>query len=130
MAEESTGKESHAERVGRSGVRKSSLRLPRDSTKDWPANLGELLEWYGHEVTDVNRAAQLRIQEATELVTACLNSEITLEEAGNRAVAVHTRWSDAFPGGIEQVRGMTDEEIYKAMEKKTAKLKPDSGPSR
>ena len=90
MGEESLDKETRAERVGRSGMKKSSLRLPRHSAKDWPANLGELLEWYSHEVTDVNRAAEIRVRDATKFVTACLSGEITLEEAGERANA-HTR---------------------------------------
>jgi hypothetical protein len=77
-------KKTHAERVRRrGGVKKSSLVLPPNSKYDWPANLSELLEWYGHEITDVSRAAQMRIAAATKIVDDCVKGKINLEEAGD-----------------------------------------------
>jgi hypothetical protein len=108
----------HAERVQRNRHKKPSLKLPPDSKYDWPKDLGELVEWYTHEVEDITRAAQLRIKDATAFVSACANREISLEEAAEQWNAYGSRWgSDTFPGGVDLVRGMTDEEILEAMKK-------------
>lgn len=111
-------KETHAALVRRrGGVKKSSLVLSPDSKYDWPKNLAELLEWYGHEITDVNRAAQMRIAAATRIVDDCVKGKSSLEEAGQRVLGEYDdRWRDVFYGGVNQVRGMTDDEIYKAMD--------------
>ncbi len=66
MDNEAPGGQTHAQRVRR-GRKKSNLKFPRGSKYDWPANLGELFEWYSDEMTDLSRAAQLRIQEATRI---------------------------------------------------------------
>jgi len=118
MAEQSEEKKgTHAGRVRRhGGIKKTSLVLPPDAKDDWPLNLRELLEWYGHQVTDVSKAAQLRITEATRIVDDCFNGKTTLKEAGERVSQYDHRWRDVFRGLVDHVRGMTDEEIYKAMD--------------
>ena len=109
MVDETSKKETHADRVRQVRGRKSTLKLPPDAKSDWPANLGELLEWYSDEVTDISRATQLRMQEATRIVADCTKGEISLEEAAKRLNEYDDRWRQVFPGGVDQVRGMTDE---------------------
>jgi len=124
MADEAPKKPTHAERVKRSGgVKNTSLRLPPGVETDWPQNLAELLEWYGNEVADVNRTAQLRIRDATKLVNACLNSEITLEKAGELASEIHARWGEPAPGFL---RGKSDTEINQVMDEALAQAKQPS----
>lgn len=130
MAEESPENETHAERVRRSRNTKSGQVLPPGSKYDWPRNLNELLEWYGLEVEDVSKAAQLRIQEATKLIDDLAKGRISLEEASDRVGDYSDRWRDVFYRGVRHVRGMTDEQIYKAMDDKTPKPKGDSRLSR
>jgi hypothetical protein len=124
MPEESPGNEIHAERV-----RQSRHALPPGSKRDWPKNLSELLEWLGLEVEDVSKAAQLRLQEATKVVSDCAKGEIDLEQAARRLDAYNDRWRDVFHRGVRHVRGMTDEEIYKALDE-TPNQNRESGPSR
>lgn len=109
-------KQTHTERIRQGRGRKASLKLPPGSKSDWPANLGELLEWYSDEVTDISRAAQLRTQQATKIVADCTKGVISLEEASKRLNEYDDRWRQVFPGGVDQVRAMTDEQIYKAMD--------------
>jgi hypothetical protein len=116
MVGESSQKQTHAARVRRRSGKKSNQGLPPGSKYDWPANLNELLEWYSDEVFDVSRAAQMRIHAATKIVTDYTRGEISLEEAAQRLDEYDGRWRDVFHGGVDQVRGMTDEEIYKAMD--------------
>jgi hypothetical protein len=106
----------HAERIRRRRPKKPNLNLSPDSKYDWPANFGELIEWYTYEVEDITRAAQLRIKDATALLSACANREISLEEAAHRIFSEYDeRWRDIFPDGVNRTRDMSNEEIYKAM---------------
>jgi hypothetical protein len=117
-------KKTHAERLGPGGFKKSSLTLPSDAKGDWPLNLKELLEWYTREVEDISRAAQLRIREATKIVTDCTRGEIDLEEAANRISNPYSRrWGDALYG-ISDSQGMTDEEIYQHLDARFASKGP------
>ncbi len=108
MADESP--ETHAERVtGRR--KKSSLTLPPDSPHDWPKNFTELVEWYTHEVEDIARAAQIRLQEASAFVDDCGTRKISLEEARNRWSEYSSKWPDAFPGAVGWTRGKSDDQL-------------------
>jgi hypothetical protein len=111
MSEESPEeKPTHAERV-RGRRKKPSLRLPPDSPHDWPKNFNELVEWYSHEVEDITRAAQMRIQEASAFVDDCGNRKISLEDARKRWAEYSDKWPDPFPGGVGWTRGKSDDEI-------------------
>jgi hypothetical protein len=116
MAEESPENQTHVERVRRAKNPKSGQALPPGSKFDWPKNLNELLEWYSLEVEDVSKAAQLRIQEATKLMDDCARGKISLEEAAEGVYQYSDRWRDVFHRGVRHARGMTDEQIYKAMD--------------
>lgn len=116
-ADDELTQQGHAERIRKARTKKPSLKLPPDSKYDWPKTLGEVIEWYTHEVEDITRAAQLRIKDATAFVAACANREISLEEVAQQSDAYSSKWGDVFPGGVDWVRGRTDEEINEAITK-------------
>ena len=118
MVEESLPKkQTHAERVGPKKRNRSLRVLPADSQGNWPANLGELLEWYTNEVEDVTRAAQLRLRSATKVIADYRRGEISFDEAGERVSAHDLKWGHKMPGQVEDVvRGQSDEEVNKAID--------------
>lgn len=107
----------HTQRVGRRNRNRSLQVRSSNSHDDWPANLGELLEWYTNEVQDVTRAAQVRLENASQIVADYRRNKIDFDEAGKAAEAHYRKWGDIYPGGIEEsVRGRNSEEINKAID--------------
>lgn len=109
-------KPSHAERVGRKRKNRSLKVLPSGSKDEWPANLGELLEWHTNEVEEVMRAAQMRLRDSAKVIEDYRQEKIDLREAQERVMAHDTKWGQIFPGGIDgTTRGKSDEEISSAI---------------
>jgi hypothetical protein len=63
------------------------------------------------------KEAELRITDATELVTGFLAGQISAEEARERSAEYHRRWGDALRDVPELKDGMTALEIYAAQRK-------------
>ncbi len=117
---------SHASRARKTGRNRSLKVLPTDSKEAWPANLGELLEWYTNEVEDVTRAAQLRLRHATKVISDYREGAITFDEAKEAVSAHYDKWSAIFPGEIESiVRGQSDEKINAALDAYVAERKEE-----
>lgn len=85
----------------------------QNEEQDYPSQ-GDLLDWLKLEVMDIAKAAELRLNEATGLVTAYAKGKITAEEATKRWHSYNGRWGDAIPGVYSE--GKTDKEIYKEMD--------------
>ena len=106
MAEDSPGeKPTHAERVGRKPIKHKLSEGKQDALK--------YLAW---ETANVSREAALRIEEVTQYVTEYALGKMSREEFEKRDFAYISRWGDAL-GGVADSRGMTNKEVYKAMEK-------------
>jgi hypothetical protein len=118
MGSEGPERHTHAERVRRKRVSRSLKVLPSDAKEQWPANLGELLEWHTNEVEEVMRAAQLRLRDSANIIEDYRLSKIDFDEAAERVTAHDMKWGEIFPGGIDgNTRGKSGEEINRAIEK-------------
>ena len=71
----------------------------------------DLRNWLQGEVGDVMKAAELRIQDATQLVTAYVAGELTATQASDRLVAYQTKWDEAPLLGSGSREPLTDDEI-------------------
>jgi hypothetical protein len=87
----------HAESVRRPKRDRSLRQVSKNSGKEWPANFGELLEWYSKEVQEVTTAAQTRLQHASEVIDDYRKNKTTFEEATAAMHTYYRTWSDAFP---------------------------------
>ena len=66
--------------------------------------------WLESEIADIQKAAELRIREATRFVNDYSRGEISKEGAEERHYGYSQRWGDVIPG-VERTQGLTDEEI-------------------
>jgi hypothetical protein len=82
--------------------------------QDYPTP-GDLQDWLRQEVMDTAKAAELRLNEATSLVTDYAKGKITAKEATTRWHSYNRRWGDAIPGVSSE--GKTDAEIYREMDR-------------
>lgn len=87
--------------------------VKRNEERDYPSP-SDLLDWLKQEVMDVSKAAELRVNEATDLVTAYAKGKIEAKEATARWHAYCSRWGDAIPGVFSE--GKTDKEILREMD--------------
>ncbi|WP_263377232.1 hypothetical protein [Granulicella aggregans] len=84
-----------------------------DEHAPWPQP-EDLRQWLNEESRRVMKEAELRIIDATELVTGFLTGHISREEAQERSAEYHRRWGDALRDVPELKDGMTAQEIYAA----------------
>jgi hypothetical protein len=70
----------------------------------------EMRSWLTQEVRDLAKALELRVQEASAIVTAYAAGEISAKEAGERHWKYHERWGDALPG-VQSDEKMTNRDI-------------------
>lgn len=100
----------HAERLKREGGARGSEPPEKDYlTPD------EMLDWLRREVIAVNKEAELRIRDATIIVTEYARGRISAEEADKRAAAYDLRWGDALRG-VYAVEGKSDADILREMD--------------
>jgi hypothetical protein len=76
----------------------------------------DLIVWLKQEVFTITKAAQLRIQDASDFVTAFLAGKLTLNEVNQRLSQYETRWGEPIPGGTAH-EGMSDEEIIARLDR-------------
>ena len=72
--------------------------------------------WLKQEVRDLLKAMELRIQDATEFVTAYAVGEISEQEVRNRHSIYQYRWGDSPIPGVMTGEGMTNAEILKRLD--------------
>jgi hypothetical protein len=71
--------------------------------------------WLEREITDIQKAAELRIKDATRFVNAYARGEISKDEAEEHSYAYSQRWGDVLPG-VMRTGGLKDEEILKTLD--------------
>lgn len=94
----------------------------------------EMRQWLQREVREVLKAAELRVKDATEIVTGYAVGDLTPQAAMDRFDLYNKRWSEPIPG-VVTAEGMTDEEILHrrdvaALGAKWSKAPSDIKPSR
>lgn len=77
----------------------------------------DLALWLKQEIMDVTKAAQLRIQDATDYGTAYALGQLTPEQAAERHRQYTHRWTDAIPG-VYASEGMSDKELIQRIDKR------------
>ncbi len=75
----------------------------------------EMRQWAEQEIKDVQKAAELRIREANEIVRAYSAGEITPEKAAELQYKYDYRWGEALRG-TNAAEGRTDEQILAAID--------------
>ena len=70
--------------------------------------------WLEHEITTIQKAAELRIREATRFVNEYARGDISKDEAERRCTEYADRWGDALPG-VMGTKGLSDEEILRRL---------------
>jgi hypothetical protein len=71
--------------------------------------------WLEQEIRDATKALDLRLREATTLVTAYCSGELTPAEADERYGCYFHRWGEAIPGVFVSDRH-TDDQIVNAID--------------
>lgn len=84
-------------------------KTPDDHSSDFPSPKG-MQGWLEREIGDIQKAAELRIREATRFVNEYARGEITQREAEQRSTAYADRWGEVIPG-VTRTQGLSDEEI-------------------
>lgn len=70
----------------------------------------EIRQWADQEIKDVQKAAELRVREVSEIARAYSSGEITPEKADELQFKYTYRWGEALRG-TNATEGRTDEEI-------------------
>lgn len=70
----------------------------------------EMQGWLEREITDVTKAMELRIREASSFVVAYAQGEISADETAQRCSEYQSRWGDPLPG-VPRSHGFSDSEI-------------------
>jgi hypothetical protein len=100
--------------------------MPDDSQKDWkePLSPRDIELWTRQEITDANRAHELRVKELTEIARACSSGEITAQQANEQHDRYYARWGDALPT-ISVGPQTTDEQIIKSLDEAAQRRKAE-----
>jgi hypothetical protein len=77
----------------------------------------DLVLWLQQEIMDITKASQLRIQDATDYVTAYALGKLTPEQVAERHRQYNDRWPDAIPG-VYASENMTDKELIQKIDKR------------
>ena len=83
----------------------------------------DMQQWLEQELRDLTKALELRVQDATELVTAYAVGKLTPREATARFLRYSARWGDAILG-VRVESGLTNDEILRRLDEKNL---PDRG---
>ncbi len=79
----------------------------------------ELRQWLEREVRDVMKAAELRMKDASDFVTAYAVGEISDKEAAERMARYNNRWRESILG-VTVEEGMSNEEILRLRDQAAA----------
>jgi len=85
---------------------------------DYPRPL-EMQGWLEREISDIAKAAELRIRDATRFVGEYARGDISATEAAERGYAYSVRWGEPLPG-VQRSHNMTDEDILGTIDRARA----------
>jgi hypothetical protein len=71
--------------------------------------------WLEREISDIARATELRIKDATRFVNAYARGELSADEAAEQSFKYADRWGEALPGVPISV-ALSDDEILKRID--------------
>jgi len=90
--------------------RVSSMSQQNEKEESDELNVADMRSWLRLETKHLSKALELRMKEATEIVTSYAAGEITPQQAGERFWNYSRRWPEALPG-VFGIGKMSDEEI-------------------
>ncbi len=103
----------------------------RRTGEDWSFPDAEGMSvWLKDEISDIRRAAELRIKDATEFVTAYVRGATSRRQAEDHCFHYSQRWGDVIRGVGNPPADMSDEQILKTLEAKRIELWGRTGRSR
>jgi hypothetical protein len=86
------------------------MSIPDEADESTHLSVKEMRGWLDQEIKDSLKACELRVKEATALVTAYAMGELTPRGASERLTQYEDRWGEALPG-TTATSHMTDEAI-------------------
>jgi hypothetical protein len=84
----------------------------------------EMRDWLRQELRDLTKAMELRVNDATDFVTAYSNEQLTAQQTMQRFHTYSTRWGDAIRG-VRTDAELKDTEILARLDRARS-----SGPAR
>jgi hypothetical protein len=87
-----------------------------DNDEFGPLTPAQMVQWLQQEIRDISRSAELRIQDATDFVTAYATGALSEEQMSNRLSIYHDRWGDSPIPGVLTDGKMTNEEIIRRLD--------------
>lgn len=76
--------------------------------------------WLEREISDIRKAAELRIKEATEFVDAYARGELSVNDAAHCSYEYENRWGEVLPGGFH-CQGLSDQQILATIDETRVK---------
>jgi hypothetical protein len=86
------------------------MSVPDEPDESMHLSVKEMQSWLNQEIMDSLKACELRVREATALVTAYAMGELTPQAANDRLTMYEDRWGEALPGATAASH-ITDEAI-------------------
>jgi len=87
-----------------------------DEDEFGPITPGNMVEWLRQEIRDISKATELRLQDATDFVTAFATGKISEEQLSNRLSIYHDRWGEEPIPGVRTDDKMTNEDIIQRLD--------------
>jgi hypothetical protein len=84
------------------------------------------VNWLEGEIRDISREAELRIQDATDFVTAYAMGKLSEEQMNRRRSIYLSRWGEPAPAGLFTTDKMSNEEILRRLDKSLPKAVQES----
>jgi hypothetical protein len=75
----------------------------------------EMRDWLNQEISDVTKAAELRLREAAMLVAGYDSGRLSPEQADEQHWRYQHRWGEALPG-IHSGKDISDDQILSAID--------------
>jgi hypothetical protein len=99
-------------------IAKQGTTMATEDSPEQPEYLSpkDMRSWLGREIKDATKALELRLRDATDLVTAYTQGELTPAEADERHSRYYHRWGESLPGATASDT-VTDADILAAIDK-------------
>lgn len=101
------------------GERMAQQKSAEEGWTDFPDPKG-MQGWLEREIADIQKAAELRIREATRFVNEYGRGEISRDEAAARNYEYSQRWGDPMSGSM-RTQGLSDDEILRRLDETRVK---------